>query len=236
MPSYKAIRSGRLYEQIVEQIERQILAGELQVGDRLPSERELAEHFEVSRTAVREAVKALQEKGLVAAHAGRGTFVTNGTSEAVRQSLGLMLRIDQAGGAAVLVEVREILEPEIAYLAAMRASHEHVAAMRAAVEGMDKSLNDIDDFIGGDLDFHLALAQATQNALILTLINPIVDLLQEQRKNIFRVKGGPERGQFHHKRILDAVERRDPEAAREAMRAHLEQVREDSKVSLAPAG
>lgn len=233
MPSYKAIRTGRLYEQIVEQIEQQVLTGELQIGDRLSSERELAEQFQVSRTAVREAVKTLHEKGLVEVHPGRGTFITNSTSQAVRHSLGLMMKIDRVEGSINLVEVREILEPEIAYLAAIRAKKEHIAAMREAVIAMDMSLDNADVFIASDLDFHLALAQATQNALILTLVDSIVDLLQGQRTNIFRVEGGAERGQYHHKRILDAVVRRDSDAARDAMRAHLQQVREDSKASSA---
>src|SRR5260221_8104688 len=105
---YQAIQSERLYEKIVEQIEQRILAGELKVGDQLPSERELGDQFQVSRTAVREAVKALREKGLLEVRPGRGTFVTNGTSRAARNSLGLMMRIDQAEGSRDLVEVREI--------------------------------------------------------------------------------------------------------------------------------
>lgn len=232
MPQYEEVKLSRLYEQIVKQIERKILDGELQIGDQLPPERELAEQFKVSRTAVREAVKALREKGLVEAYPGRGTFVTNGTSHAVRQSLGLMLSIDQAGGLANLVEVREILEPEIAYLAALRVESEQIDSMQAAIAAMDTSLADGDAFIRGDLDFHLALAKATHNGLVLTLINPIVELLQEHRKSIFHIEGGPERGQHHHKRILDAVALHDPDAAREAMRAHLRQVREDSKTFL----
>src|SRR5512136_2397267 len=103
---YKAIRAGRLYEQIVQQIEQRVLTGDLKVGDQLPPERDLAEQFGVSRTAVREAVKALSEKGLVKVFPGKGTFITNGTSQAVRQSLGIMMKIGQAGGTRDLVEVR----------------------------------------------------------------------------------------------------------------------------------
>jgi len=88
---YKVVRTSRLYEQIVQQIEETILKGDLTPGDQLPAERELAQHFGVSRTAVREAVKALREKGLVEAYSGRGTFITDGTSQAVRQSLDLMV-------------------------------------------------------------------------------------------------------------------------------------------------
>lgn len=86
-------------------------------------------------------------------------------------------------------------------------------------------------FIEADLDFHLALAEGTGNTLIPFLIDPIVGLMREQRTRIFNVPGGPARGQLHHKRILLAVRNRDPEAARQAMREHLKQVREDSATS-----
>jgi GntR family transcriptional repressor for pyruvate dehydrogenase complex len=172
----------------------------------------------------------LREKGLVEAYSGRGTFVTDGTSQAVRQSLDLMMKIGQPGGTTHLAEVRAILEPEIAALAAVRAEEEDIATMREAVAVMDRSGLDGDAFIEADLDFHLSLAEAAANPLILSLIDSIVGLLREQRMRVFKVDGGPERGQLHHKRILEAVERRDSEKAREAMRAHLQQVREDCPV------
>src|SRR6201987_1122242 len=95
---YKAVRTSRLYEQIVKQIEESILKGALKPGDQLPGERELALQFAVSRTAVREAMKALREKGLVEAYSGRGTFVTNGTSQSIRQSFDLMVKIGHKEG------------------------------------------------------------------------------------------------------------------------------------------
>ena len=227
---YKTVRTSRLYEQIVQQIEDSILAGTLKAGDQLPSERDLAQKFGVSRTAVREAVKALREKGLVEAYSGRGTFITNGTSQAIRQSLDWMMKVGQ-DGSLHLAEMRAILEPEIAALAATRAEEQQIAAMREAFQAMDRSREDPVAFIEADLDFHLALAEAAANPLILSLIDSIVGLMREQRMRIFYVEGGPERGQYHHKRILDAVEKRDADKARNAMRAHLQQVREDSKSS-----
>lgn len=225
---YKVIQTSRLYEQIVGQIEDSILKGALKPGDQLPAERELAHQFGVSRTAVREAVKALREKGLVEAHPGRGTFVTDGTSHSIRQTLDWILRTGPEKGAAHVVEVREILEPEIAALAASRADEDAIASMREAVAVMDHARRDPEAFIEADLDFHLSLAEAAGNPLILSLIDSIVAVLREQRMRIFKVEGGPERGQYHHKRILDAIEHHDPQAARDAMRAHLQQVREDS--------
>ena len=233
-PVYKVVRTSRLYEQIVQQIEASVLDGTLKPGDQLPAERELAQRLGVSRTAVREAVKALREKGLVEAYSGRGTFVTDGTSQAARQSFDLMVKVGQQVGSPHLAELRLILEPGIAAMAAERVRDEDLVAMREAVAVMEGSQKDPEAYIEADLDFHLALAETAANPLILSLIDSIVGLLREQRIKIFNVEGGPQRGQIHHKRILDAMERRDPEMARSAMRAHLEQVREDSQVP--PAG
>ena len=230
-PVYKVVRTSRLYEQIVQQIEESVLNGSLKPGDQLPAERDLAQRLGVSRTAVREAVKTLREKGLVEAYSGRGTFVTDGTSQAARQSFDLMVKIGQQEGSPHLAELRLILEPGIAAMAAERVKEEDLAAMRDAVAVMERSQKQPEAYIEADLDFHLALAEAVANPLILSLIDSIVGLLREQRIKIFNVEGGPQRGQFHHKRILEAVERRDPEMARAAMRAHLEQVRQDSQIS-----
>jgi len=226
---YTPIQSVRVFEQVAEQIEKRILDGELRSGDRLPTERHLAEQFHVSRTAVREAMKILAQKGLVDMRPGRGTIVIDGANAAMQDSIDLVmkLRLGEVGGSNNLVEVREILEIEIAALAAARATEKEIAAMREAVKIMDESLDDADAFIAADNRFHEALAQATQNTLIFILVNSIVNLLSEQRKQIFDVEGGPQRGQIHHKRVLESVIRRDPQAARDAMRSHLRQVRED---------
>lgn len=230
-PIYRAVKTSRLYELIVRQVEESILKGQLKPGDQLPAERDLAQRFGVSRTAVREAVKTLREKGLVEAYSGRGTFVTNGTSHAIRQSLDVLVRINQQEGWTHLAELRSVLEPEIAALAAPRIEEQLLVTMREAVAAMDRSLHDPDAYVEADLDFHLALAEAAGNPLILSLLDSIVGLLREQRSRIFRVEGGPERGQFHHKRILAAVEGRNAEGAREAMRDHLQQVVGDSDVA-----
>jgi GntR family transcriptional repressor for pyruvate dehydrogenase complex len=226
---YKVVRSSRLYEQIVQQVEESIQKGDLKTGDKLPPERDLAQQFGVSRTAVREAVKALREKGFVEAYPGRGTFIMETNSHPIRLSLDRMVKAGQAEGSRYLTEVREMMEPEIAALAAERAEAENLAAMRESFEVMEGAKRDPDVFIEADLDFHLALAEAAGNPIILSLIDSIVGLLREQRMGIFQVEGGPERGQYHHKKILEAVEHRDAGGAREAMRAHMRQVRDDSR-------
>jgi len=227
---YEPIQSSRLYEQIVHQIEDRMLGGELDYGDKLPSELELAEQFGVSRTAVREAIKALRAKGLVEVLPGRGTFIIDGASEVLRTSFGQVLRISNQGRLDNLIEIREMLEPKIAALAAERADEENIEAMKAAIAAMDNSMENAEAFIEADLDFHLALAQATKNSLIPLLIDPVVDMLQEQRIRIFETDKGSEHGLFHHKRILQCIIQHNAQAAYDAMTAHLEQVRKDSEV------
>jgi len=151
-PVYRAVKTSRLFEQIVQQVEDSILKGQLKPGDQLPAERDLAQSFGVSRTAVREAVKTLREKGLVEAYSGRGTFVTNGTSQAMRQSLDLMIRINPQEGSANLAELRQVLEPEIAGLAAERIEEQLLTTMREAVAVMDRNLHDPGAYVEADLD------------------------------------------------------------------------------------
>ncbi|HSB74011.1 MAG TPA: FadR/GntR family transcriptional regulator [Terriglobales bacterium] len=224
----KSVQAPRRYERIVQQIEQWILDGSMKPGDQLPGEHELAQQFGVSRTAVREAAKTLREKGLVEPCSGRGTFVTHGMSQAMRQSLDLMTRMGQLDGSAYLGEVRNMLEPDIAALAAARVQEQHLRTLHDAYQAMDRNLHSPDGYIEADLDFHLALAEAAENPLILSLLDSIVGLLREERMRLFQIKGAPERSQRHHKRILEAVERRQPENARQAMRAHLQEVRKYS--------
>ena len=225
---YKPIKTGRIYENIAEQIELQILSGNLSPGDKFPSERELGEQFKVSRTAVREAMKTLRQRGLVEIHPGRGTFVIDSTSQAMRHSLGLVIKLEHLEGTQNLVQVREILEPEIAALAAKHATPKNILAMSEAIAAMDNAGDDMDDFIEGDLDFHLALAEGTQNDFILVLIDALVEVLRELRRLTSQTPGGLERAQYHHKRILEAVEHRDANKARECMHNHMQQVHDDS--------
>jgi GntR family transcriptional repressor for pyruvate dehydrogenase complex len=235
---YQPVERAKLFEGIVDQIRERIVRGELQAGDRLPPERELAVAFGASRTAVREALKTLAQMGLVEMAQGRGTVVTDNTSHAMRSSISLMMRVGRMQSPTYLVELREIIEPEIAALAAERADAGQIAALREAVERMDRALSHSDVYIAADNSFHRTLALATRNPMILSLVDSIVDLLAEQRKLIFSIPGGSARGQVNHKALLAAVERRDVEAARAAMRAHLAQVRVDAQAALdaMPAG
>ena len=229
-----SVQFERLYEQIVDDIEQRVLDGKLKVGDKLPSERELCEEFGVSRTAVREAIKALSEKGLVRSHTGRGTFITDGASQAMSNSFGLVAKMSGDAGLTYLAELRVILEPEIAALAAVRANDEQRTDLSRLVSAMDTALSemDVDEFMRNDFEFHLALATATCNQLFSALIDSLVDLLYEQRRRGIHRPGVIQRAQEAHHRILNAILARDPVAARQAMRAHLQPALDDALADL----
>lgn len=219
--------STRIYEQIVTQIEKRILNGELKPGDKLPSERELTKEFGVSRTAVREAVKTLREKGLVDVQLGRGTFVINQTTSAMRRSFDMLMKFGYADAFYDLTEIREILEPEIVAQAALNASPEQIAALSLTVEILDDHRYSMEAWAQADSDFHNILAEATGNRIIPILLNSVTTLIHDQRRRLIQL---PNRGKItreEHQRILDAVIARDPAAARIAMFDHLKRVRDD---------
>jgi GntR family transcriptional repressor for pyruvate dehydrogenase complex len=225
------LQRARLYEQLVDMIRKQIVEGKLKQGDQLPNERDLALQYGVSRTVVREAIKALVQKGLIEVRGGTGTFVTDSTTRALQHSLELMMSMGKSDHLKEVVELREILEPEIAARAAAHATREQIKVLRAAFETMSANLDSVTNFIVADNQFHLALATATGNTLFPKILNSVVDLLFAMRSHIFSVEGGPQRGQWHHAKILEAVSAGDSDRARRAMVAHLQQVRADTEAN-----
>jgi len=228
-------QSKPLYEQVVELIEARIINGEYRLGDQLPTEFELAAQYRVSRTVIREAMKTLKERGWVDTRVGKGTFVIDNVSRGVGASFDVIVRRNPDLGFEHLIEVRELLEPGIAALAAERASAEQIQAMRQAVEQMEHAANntaDMDDFLAGDYTFHTLMAQATGNPLVPSILQPVVTLMRDQQKyHLYRVKGGYLKSQSHHRLIMEAIENHDPEAARQAMLGHIRQVSADVQQS-----
>lgn len=226
------IRNQRLYEQVVERVSGQIFDGRLKKGDQLPNERALADEYGVSRTVIREAMKTLAKDGLIEVRTGHGTFVVDDTAGALKNSIQTLMRIGQdADRLRELVELRELLEPGVAALAARRAERSDLDALQASIDAMNDAMDDSDAFIRADNRFHKQLALASRNRLIPRILDSIVDLLHELRGAIFQIEGGPERGQAHHRTILAAIRDRDATAARLAMEDHLAQVKRDSEAA-----
>ena len=213
----------RLYQEIVDQIQAQVQNGALVPGDRLPPERELAEQFGVSRTAVREAIKSLAEKGLVTVEVGRGTFVQALTSEHVVEAMALLLG-DERGSLAALQAARELLEIPIARLAATNRSPVHVERLSELLRQMEIAQHDPQRFIAADTDFHVELARATGNPVLEVLSQTIVALMRKQRMLLTEFEQEIPAALLSHRAILRAVTSRGANAAGKAMQEHLEHV------------
>jgi DNA-binding FadR family transcriptional regulator len=216
----QAIENHRLYRKIADQLGGMIESGEYKTGDRLPSERELAAQLRVSRSSVREAMIALEVEGCIEIRGGTGVFVVDQKK---------MRRPDTVNGASPgpfeILQVRRLIEPEAAALAAQNANEDQIAELQRALEGMSSEgfsqLTGLDD----DGKFHLCVAEASGNgALAMTM-----QMLWEARVGRLYVKyeqhfHNPEiwqRAIDQHRKVLDAIVARDAKAARAAMLHHI---------------
>jgi GntR family transcriptional repressor for pyruvate dehydrogenase complex len=217
-------REPRLSDKVADMMLETILSRRLQVGDRLPSERELGEQFGVSRTVVREAVRALVAKGVIEVRSGSGLRVAAVDAAAVSESMSLFMR----GGTLdfeKVHEVRRLLEVHIAGLAAERATEDDVAKLAVVHERMQREAGDVEAAARDDLEFHRVIARATHNELYLILMDSIgVSLIDIRRENL--ASGSAPDTLAQHGEVLERIAARDQEGARTAMAAHLESVAE----------
>jgi GntR family transcriptional repressor for pyruvate dehydrogenase complex len=232
---YQPIVKDRLSARVADRIQDFILTGELQPGDRLPSERELVERLGVSRIVIREAMKVLEERGLVEVRSGSGTFIAQIRPESISESIGLLLQ-QQEAPFEYLHEIRRILETEMTALAAERGTPADLESMAQAIEDMRQAVASIEarqdaleEFVQADLDFHNALARAAQNPLFIILIHSLSDLLLEFRRAASSVPGAPRNALQFHERIYELVCARRTAEARNEMMRHLLQAAEYSK-------
>jgi GntR family transcriptional repressor for pyruvate dehydrogenase complex len=215
-------REPRLSDKVADMMLETILSKRLHVGDRLPSERELGEQFGVSRTVVREAVRALVAKGIIEVRSGSGLRVAAVDASAVSESMSLFLRGGEFDFEKVH-EVRALLETHIAGLAAERATVEDVARLRAVHDRMMSEAADVDSAARDDLEFHRLIALATRNELYLVLMDSIGNALIDIRRENLGSGSAPMTLE-QHARILDRIAAHDPAGARAAMEAHLDGV------------
>lgn len=229
-------REERLPERVARQLQNLIFQGVIKTGVRLPTERELAEMFGVSRTVIREAIHSLAARGLLEVRTG-GTYVSSPCTESVTQSLGLLLRF-RAEGFLVehLREARRVLEAEIAERAAERATEEDIADMEDILRRTQEALDDRDAVAKADVEFHRALAVSTHNPLYLILLESISDLLMEIRRISLQDTETMQRALHHHRDVFERVKSRNPDAARRAMDAHMDQADDSLRSILAARG
>lgn len=218
----RAVRRKRVYQDIVGQIQRLLATGRLKSGEKLPSERELSEMFRVSRASVREAIRALESMGLMEIRSGEGTYVAS-TVETFFSPLASSLRKEK-DAILEIFEARRTLEPEIAALAARRASAAQIKHLDGILEGQARQIAAGKSGVEEDTAFHSALAQITGNKVLLGLNNAIVDNLSAVRKQSLQTRGRPARSLAGHRRVLEAIRAGDPARAKKAMREHLEAI------------
>jgi DNA-binding FadR family transcriptional regulator len=227
--SFEPVATRRTFEEAVDQIAEKVKSGDLHVGDRLPSERELAAQMRISRPTLREAVKVLVEAGLLEVRRGQsgGIFVA---AELVPRELlrtGLEIRVSEVAG---VLEARRLLEPRVAQLAAVHAGEDDFAAMAGLIErkrelaGSDDFLRNEDLFLQLDLKFHLAMARATRNSTVVSLMRSLIKRLEIARDMAVHAPLVPDWVIDIHERTLAAIRAADFDLIDAVMDEHLAQL------------
>ena len=218
-----AVRKNRRYEQVAEQIQQLIARGVLKPGDRLPAERELAAKFGVGRGSIRDAIRTLEIMGVVEPRHGHGTVVRELSAESLVVPLASVLS-QKRELVAELLDVRRMIEPALAARAAENATEQEIAHMQEILDRQREKMRRGEPTIEEDSEFHYAIAVAARNTVILRVLDVLMDLLRESRTRSLQVPGRLERSIAGHRRVLEAIKRRDAAAAERAVRTHLEEI------------
>jgi DNA-binding FadR family transcriptional regulator len=222
----ESIDNRRLYRQIADQISRLIETGEYCAGGRLPAERVLAEQLGVSRPTVREALIALEMEGRVDIRGGAGVFVLEAGAEAERASAASEV---PAPGPFEVLFARDLVEPEVAALAARNAAAEHLLAMAQALADMVCCSAANPQRLVFDRRFHFALAEASGNSALVLSVHalwaPREQPVYLRLEDHFHSEAVWQRAIIEHREIFEAVKRADGKGARAAMHRHLKNAR-----------
>jgi GntR family transcriptional regulator, transcriptional repressor for pyruvate dehydrogenase complex len=218
-----------IYESVLEALKRDLLAGTLRPGDRLPTVSAMADRMGVARASVREAYRVLQNMGLLVMTQGRGTFVA-----ALPMAGGAVLRQFQLADRetlADLFEARLVLEPAIAAFAAQRASVAEGEAILATAREQERLYRDGRDFTEPDLRFHELLLTAAHNPVVGRMVSAVNELLIESRRRTMRIPGAADKAASYHLLVAFAVRDRDPDQAKAVMEQHVRDVSRDAGAS-----
>ena len=210
----------KLYEEIVRQLMQRIHDGALRPGDRLPAERVLAEEMGVSRTAIREALRSMELMGCLESHVGEGTYIKAPSLQNIVDPFSMVFRQDQ-NLQAELLEVRLLLETEVATLAARRRTAGQLLALRLTVTEMQTAVEEGGTGAREDDEFHRLLTEAAGNGALQVILSMCDGMISQTRELTQRMSGVPAATLRDHRAILDAVEAGDEKRARRTMRQHL---------------
>ncbi|MFA1711854.1 FadR/GntR family transcriptional regulator [Peribacillus frigoritolerans] len=227
---YKKIKPKKIYEEVSDELYEMIRSGSLKPGEQLDSIQQLAENFQVGRPAIREALSALSSMGLIEIKQGEGTFVKTFDPAIMNHPLSAALLMDQ-DNIKHLLEVRKILESGTAEVAAKKRTEENLIELKDMLFNMEKVSDDEELSDKADISFHVAVANASQNELLITLMNHVSELMTEKMRDIRRGALYSEEMTLkqlyqQHVRIFDAIVAQDEDGARSAMLFHLQSVEE----------
>ncbi|MBX5465100.1 MAG: FadR family transcriptional regulator [Clostridia bacterium] len=208
---------------IVHQIEEMMLTAELRPGDRLPPERELAQSFGVSRVTIRQAITVLKSKGLLEVRAGEGTYATERSHHLVVAALAAELGSlrDQV---VEPIEVRKLLEPQIARLAAERATEEDVEELERIIAAQQVKFEAGEAFVDEDTAFHRRIATAARNRMLLSVVDSTWEMLRTSRALSLSTTEGARLSLAGHREIHEAIRAHRPDEAQLAMARHIDTV------------
>jgi GntR family transcriptional repressor for pyruvate dehydrogenase complex len=216
------IKYRNLYEQIADSVEEMIFEGGAD-DMRLPTEAELTEKYDVSRSVIREALKILNERGLVSMRAGDGSYVNIPKAAAISRVLGRVMRFNRVSDDKI-TEVRMLLETKTAEEAARNATDEDIALLEDLNRQMELHHDDLEIRVNKDCEFHTAIAKTSRNELLEFMVESITDLLKGYIKQRIALNtGGSEGGIKYHKRIIKAIKSHDSKKAKLLMKGHIEE-------------
>ena len=221
MEQFDTMRKSNLYEEAAKKIEDLILNDELQCGQKLPSEKKMAEAFGVSRNILREAVKILKERGLVDIRNGDGVYITKPPSAIFKRMLNRILILSDVQLRDVF-EIRLALEARICEIVAQKATDDDIKQLEDIFDLMHENYKCEAILPQLDIKFHLTLASLTGNPLFISYIEPLSDYLINLFSVTARVPTFKDLGEVYHYRIIQAIKAHDPKRAKEAITDHLE--------------
>jgi GntR family transcriptional regulator, transcriptional repressor for pyruvate dehydrogenase complex len=219
----QAIKKTRIHEEVFSQIHQLIKEGRFKARDQLPSERELAETFKVSRTSVREALRALETRGLIVSRTGMGNFVADLPVDSLVGPLAKML-IDEKEALADVFEMRKLIEPQIAALAAERATDRDIAQLKSIVAKQTEAVRRGETGVDADAELHLCISRTTQNQALQKLVFSLMEVLSRSREESLQTTERRNASIETHRRIVSAIEKHDQIKARNEMLRHIEEV------------
>lgn len=225
---FKQIQSNKVYSQIINQIKESIKNGELKRGDRLPSERNMSEQLGVSRATVREAIRSLEIMGLVQCIQGEGNFITNNLENSLIEPISMMFMLNK-GKINEINELRRALELESVKLASKKISDDSIKRLEELCDIMESS-NSESEKAEADKKLHYEIAKASENILIINILNAssllIENLIKDIRVKILIYENNTKIINTQHRLIVNALKNKDTESALKYMQIHVELINE----------